>query len=221
MTNFLGNRPTLSGFQTRVWWSLSRGPPETAPDTHRVGLLSGGLNPQTEARTRWRSPRPTRRRPTEKAAVCFGCRTRYQTFYNRTMRRGRDIDAAGWHLYLVYRQRLVVCTRCRGVKVEQRTGWPRIRDIRTGSSNPSVPCVGTCRTRPSPSRSTCMSIRSRTLIDGTDRRGRLRLRRSLRTLLRANKQRATAYLLKKEFGRLLAYHRKAGRTSIPICVELF
>ena len=77
-----------------------------------------------------------------KTAVCFGCRTRYQTFRNRTMRRGRDIDAAGWHLYLAFKQWRMVCTRCRGVKVERRTDWPRIRDIRTGSFQP----VGTlCR----------------------------------------------------------------------------
>jgi len=49
----------------------------------------------------------------EKTAVCFGCRTRYQTFYNRTMRRGRDIDAAGWHLYLAFKQWRVVGTLCR------------------------------------------------------------------------------------------------------------
>ena len=38
------------------------------------------------------------------------------------MRRVRDTDAAGWRLYLVYEQRRVACSRCRGVKVE-RLDW--------------------------------------------------------------------------------------------------
>jgi transposase len=54
--------------------------------------------------------------------VCSGCGTRYRAFYDRRTRRVRDTDAAGWRLYLVFEQRRVACTRCRGVKVE-RLDW--------------------------------------------------------------------------------------------------
>jgi transposase len=54
--------------------------------------------------------------------VCSGCRTRHRTFYDRTIRRVRDTDAAGWRIYLAFEQRRVACSRCQGVKVE-RLDW--------------------------------------------------------------------------------------------------
>jgi transposase len=54
--------------------------------------------------------------------VCSGCGTRHRTFYDRTTRRVRDTDAAGWRLYLAFEQRRVACARCQGVKVE-RLDW--------------------------------------------------------------------------------------------------
>lgn len=54
--------------------------------------------------------------------MCSGCGTRHRTFYDRTTRRVRDTDAAGWRIYLVFEQRRVACARCQGVKVE-RLAW--------------------------------------------------------------------------------------------------
>ena len=54
--------------------------------------------------------------------MCSGCGTRSRTFYDRTTRRVRDTDAAGWRLYLAFEQRRIACPRCRGVKVE-RLDW--------------------------------------------------------------------------------------------------
>lgn len=58
----------------------------------------------------------------EKTAVCSGCGTRHRTFSDRTTRRVRDTDAAGWHIYLVFEQRRVACVCGQGVKVE-RLAW--------------------------------------------------------------------------------------------------
>src|SRR5581483_9360447 len=58
----------------------------------------------------------------EKTAVCSGCGMRHRTFYDRTTRRVRDTDAAGWRLYLAFEQRRVACARCQGGKVE-RLDW--------------------------------------------------------------------------------------------------
>lgn len=78
---------------------------------------------QPTARDGWRSPRPARHPgPAKKTAVCSGCGTRHRTFYDRTTRRVRDTDAAGWRLYLSFEQRRVACSRCQGVKVE-RLDW--------------------------------------------------------------------------------------------------
>jgi transposase len=60
--------------------------------------------------------------PAKKTAVCSGCGTRHRTFYDRTTRRVRDSDAAGWRIYLAFEQRRVACLRCQGVKVE-RLDW--------------------------------------------------------------------------------------------------
>jgi transposase len=54
--------------------------------------------------------------------VCSGCGTRHRAFYDRTTRRVRDTDAAGWRIYLAFEQRRVACSRCQGVKVE-RLDW--------------------------------------------------------------------------------------------------
>ncbi|MBI5855251.1 MAG: ISL3 family transposase, partial [Nitrospirae bacterium] len=48
--------------------------------------------------------------------------TRRRAFYDRTTRRVRDTDAAGWRLYLAFEQRRVACSRCQGVNVE-RLDW--------------------------------------------------------------------------------------------------
>ena len=45
-----------------------------------------------------------------------------RTFYDRTTRRVRDTDVAGWRIYLAFEQRRVACSRCQGVKVE-RLDW--------------------------------------------------------------------------------------------------
>lgn len=105
------------------WWPLSRRTDETPPDALRVVLLSRIPVAQSTAGDLWRSPRPTRRlSPAKKTAVCSGCGTRHRTFYDRTTRRVRDTDAAGWRLYLAFEQRRVACARCQGVKVE-RLNW--------------------------------------------------------------------------------------------------
>ena len=78
---------------------------------------------QSAARDRWRSPRPTGHLGSAKnPAVCSGCGTRHRTVYDRTMRRVRDTDAAGWRIYLAVEQRRVACARCQGVQVERREG---------------------------------------------------------------------------------------------------
>ena len=51
----------------------------------------------------------------KKTAVCSGCGTRHRAFYDRQTRRVRDIDAAGWCLYLAVEQRRVACSRCREI----------------------------------------------------------------------------------------------------------
>jgi len=105
------------------WRQLSGRIHETNPDALRVVLLSGIPRPQSAARDLWRSPRPAGHLGSaKKTAVCSGCGTRYRTFYDRRTRRVRDIDAAGWRLYLAYEQRRVACARCQGVKVE-RLDW--------------------------------------------------------------------------------------------------
>lgn len=54
--------------------------------------------------------------------MCSGCGTRHRTFYDRTTRRVRDTDTAGWRMYVAFEQRRVACSRCQGVKVE-RLDW--------------------------------------------------------------------------------------------------
>ena len=54
--------------------------------------------------------------------MCSGCGRRPRTFYDRTLRRVRDTDVAGWRLYLACEQRRVACSRCQGVRVE-RLDW--------------------------------------------------------------------------------------------------
>ena len=46
----------------------------------------------------------------------------HRTFYDRTTRRVRDTDVAGWRIYLAFEQGRVACSRCQGVKVE-RLDW--------------------------------------------------------------------------------------------------
>lgn len=105
------------------WRHLSGRTHEIHSDALRIVLLSGVPGSQSTARDLWRFPRPTRHpRPAKKTAVCSGCGTRHRTFYDRTTRRVRDTDAAGWRIYLAFEQRRVACVRCRGVKVE-RLDW--------------------------------------------------------------------------------------------------
>ena len=105
------------------WRHLSGRNHETDPDALRVIFLSGVPSPQSAARDLWRSPRPAGcLGPAKKTAVCSGCGTRHRAFYDRTTRRVRDTDAAGWRIYLAFEQRRVACSRCRGVKVE-RLDW--------------------------------------------------------------------------------------------------
>lgn len=86
-------------------------------------LVSRFPRPQPAARDLWRSPRAARHLgPAKKTAVCSGCGTRYRTFYDRTTRRVRDTDAAGWRISLAFEYRRVACSRCQGVKVE-RLDW--------------------------------------------------------------------------------------------------
>lgn len=119
-------RPTLESCPRSVadsWRPVTWRTDETYPDTLRLVLLSGIPCSQSAARDLWRSPRSAGHLgPAKKTAVCSGCGTRYRTFYNRTTRRVRDTDAAGWRLYLAFEQRRVACTCCGGVKVE-RLEW--------------------------------------------------------------------------------------------------
>ena len=105
------------------WRRSARRNHEAYPDALCVVLLSGVPSPQPAARGLWRSPRPAGcLGPAKKTAVCSGCGTRHRTFYDRTTRRVRDTDAAGWRIYVAFEQRRVACSRCQGVKVE-RLDW--------------------------------------------------------------------------------------------------
>lgn len=96
---------------------------EADQDALRVVLLPRIPCPKPTARDLWRSPGPAGHLgPAKKTAVCSGCGTRHRTFYDRTTRRVRDTDAAGWRISLAVEQRRVACARCQGVKVE-RLEW--------------------------------------------------------------------------------------------------
>jgi hypothetical protein len=96
---------------------------EADGDALRVVLLPKIPCPKPTAGDLRRSPHPAGHTGTaKKTAVCSGCGTRHRTFYDRTTRRVRDTDAAGWRIYLVFEQRRVACSHCQGVKVE-RLDW--------------------------------------------------------------------------------------------------
>jgi transposase len=105
------------------WRLFPRRNHEADHDSLGVVLLPRLPCPQSTTGDLRRSPRPAGHLgPAKKTAVCSGCGTRHRTFYDRTTRRVRDTEAAGWRIYLAFEQRRVACSRCQGVKVE-RLDW--------------------------------------------------------------------------------------------------
>lgn len=118
--------PALESCPTSVansWRHLARRTHEACPDALRLILLSGIPCPKPTDGGFWRSPcQAGGLGPAKKTAVCSGCGTRHRIFYDRTTRRVRDTDAAGWRIYVAFEQRRVACSRCQEVKVE-RLDW--------------------------------------------------------------------------------------------------